>query len=609
MAKQATSPVSTGPGGERFEAKVGAFYLLAMLLDAEPRGLPGARIERVQFQGASDGSPLDDVIIHASRSDGENAVLEIQAKRSITFSAGDAQFRDVVEQIAEVAKSGHLKDPARHKVGVATAQGSRQIDGPYQEVLLWARATESADLFFRKLERPGASSEAMRNFVATLRSRLAEFGAASGDREVWDVLRALQILVFDFSAEGGQSESLARDRCEQALDETERAKAGALWSTLADIAQEVATAGGDIGLATLRARLANEYGFRLAGQRQTRASREAVADASLSALHDIRDRVGSATLSRRARLDAVNAALDSAGYVEIVGDAGVGKSGILRLLAEQAAMASAVVVLSPTRTIPRGWAAMRQTFGFAGTAVNFLGEIAASGGTTLFVDSLDFFPESERATVNDLVRAAAGIPGFKVVATARRSFGVEEPNWLDPDAIERLGRATIAIDELTDAELTELRSAAPELVPLLANTHPAREVARNLFRLDRLVGQPSDEPVPRTEAEMASFRSSPTLPLQGRSRWARQDAEHLAQSPIWVVSRRRFRAANRKFPTADLSHERSSAASAGRSRVPLGVGAGSGPLSATVHSRGKVWNVAAAAEVFMAAGRFARWPT
>jgi hypothetical protein len=87
----------------------------------------------------------------------------------------------------------------------------RPNDGAYQEVLLWARHSESADAFFRKLGRAGVSNENMRSFVATLRANVAHFGVASDDDGIWNILRRLQILVFDFSAEHGQTESLARD--------------------------------------------------------------------------------------------------------------------------------------------------------------------------------------------------------------------------------------------------------------------------------------------------------------------------------------------------------------------------------------------------------------
>ena len=209
-------------------------------------------------------------------------------------------------------------------------------------------------------------------------------------------------------------------------------------------------------------------------------------------------------LTRHERVAAVHAALDSGRYVEIRGDAGVGKSGVLKHFAEQIATEAPIIVLSPNRTIPRGWSAMRAVLGFDGTAHDLLTDLAADGGAVLFVDNLDFFDDEERSTVVDLVREAASVPGFAVIATARRNFGVEEPNWLPADALDRLGRADpIMIGELSDAEVDEIRHAAPKLAPLLADTHPARDVTRNLFRLARLASRPGDAPIPRTEVDMA----------------------------------------------------------------------------------------------------------
>jgi hypothetical protein len=277
---KAASPAATGPSGAHFEAKVGAFYLLALLLDAEPRGLPGARIQRIQLQGAGDGFPLDDVIVHATMtSTGAPATAEIQAKRKITFSPTDTVFRDVVEQIVETIDAGNLEDPNPHPLAIATAQSSRQIDGAYQAVLRWARQSERSDAFFRKLGRLGVSNENMRIFVATLRANVAHFGAASDDDSIWKILRRLQILVFDFSAEHGQTVSLVRDRCAQALDLSERGMAGALWSALCDIAQSIAASGGEIAAPTLRDMLTNTHGLKLAGLRQNRAAQAVLFEA------------------------------------------------------------------------------------------------------------------------------------------------------------------------------------------------------------------------------------------------------------------------------------------------------------------------------------------
>jgi len=265
MTNAAASPAATGPGGAHFEAKVGAFYLLAMLLDTEPRGLPGARAEKIQFQGAGDGFPLDDVIVHARSFDGDAAVLEVQAKHRITFSAGDAAFEKVAGQITEALKAGNLDSSDFHQLGIATAQSSRKIDGAYQEVLSWARHSETPEAFFRKLARHGVSNADMRTFVDTLKTHVAAFGGDATDERIWTILRQLQILVFDFSAEHGQSEALAREQCKQALDPRERNRAGSLWSALCDIAQKVADSGGEIAAETLRTDLVAKHGLGLKG--------------------------------------------------------------------------------------------------------------------------------------------------------------------------------------------------------------------------------------------------------------------------------------------------------------------------------------------------------
>jgi len=58
--------LASEPAGTHFEGQVGAFYLLAMFSEAPPRGLPGAKIDRIALQLANAGRPLDDVIVHVA---------------------------------------------------------------------------------------------------------------------------------------------------------------------------------------------------------------------------------------------------------------------------------------------------------------------------------------------------------------------------------------------------------------------------------------------------------------------------------------------------------------------------------------------------------------
>lgn len=70
----------------------------------------------------------------------------------------------------------------------------------------------------------------------------------------------------------------------------------------------------------------------------------------------------------------------------------------------------------------------------------------------------------------------------------RAGFDKDEPNWLPANVLDILGRAQpIVVEDLGAEEIDELKAAAPALCALLADEHPARDIARNLFRLSRLL--------------------------------------------------------------------------------------------------------------------------
>ncbi len=396
MSVNASSPASSGPAGSHFEGQVGAHYLLSLLIGAEPRGLPGTTIDRVEFQRAAEGHPLDDIIVHARDERGQPAILEIQVKRGLSFTPSDQVFRQVVAQIAEASQRPDFFG-SRYDLAIAIARGSAKIDGAYQDVLTWARQLGSAETFITRIERPGSSNPAMRTFVATFRSNLMEAGVVHDDEMVWRLLSKLQILVFDYTAAGSAPEALERERAVRALHPEETARAEALRRNLIELAIEVASSAGD----RTRARLIDDvrhWSFRLAGDRRYSIAHNALAEASSHALSDIANRVGDVSLMREGHLGAVRVALGQGRYVEIRGDAGVGKSGLLKHLARQCSAESRIIMLSPGRTKPGEWTELKGSLGFDGGARDLLVDLAAGGGATLFIDGLD--PDPSARTSN-----------------------------------------------------------------------------------------------------------------------------------------------------------------------------------------------------------------
>jgi hypothetical protein len=157
-SQQVAAPAATGGAGSQFEAKVGAFYLLSLLSGAEARGLPGATIRTIGFQQRGSGFPLDDVVINAVNADGSAATLEIQAKRTLTFTSSDAEFRDVTARMWEAAQKPAF-ETSRYELTVAIARTTTRVEQACKEVLHWARHLPDGATFAAHIGRKKFSSQ------------------------------------------------------------------------------------------------------------------------------------------------------------------------------------------------------------------------------------------------------------------------------------------------------------------------------------------------------------------------------------------------------------------------------------------------------------------
>jgi hypothetical protein len=208
-------------------------------------------------------------------------------------------------------------------------------------------------------------------------------------------------------------------------------------------------------------------GFHLSGNRNFSSARAKLAEYSNQALAEIGTTVANLSLPRTAMIEALDKARDEHRFVQIRGSGGVGKSAVLRAAAQRVARDAHIFVLDPFNTPEGGWGALALRLGIQSTAREFLGDLASSGGGTLFIDSLEMFVSpSQQRTVNDLLREVAVIDGFSVVATARTEFGADGGDWLAEDAVAALGLpAIVPIGELLEDEVETLREHAQELHP------------------------------------------------------------------------------------------------------------------------------------------------
>lgn len=478
------SPASAGNAGAHFEAPVGAYYFLTMIAGGEPRGLPGTTIKTVALQQRMSEHPLDDVVVHAVDGNGSPATLEIQAKRSMSFTASDTEFADVVSQIWAATQKPEFRS-TRYELAVAISRTTTRLEEAIQDVLHWARVHDNAADFHADIQREGFASKPMRNFVAVFSDKLKACGGSEDDETVWRLLRSFQVLVFDFEAEGSTYEHYARERCRMVLVPGQANRAGDLWNKLIVKAGAVARAAGTLSRQQLVESFAAESGYQFAAERSHQVAFDRLAEEAHLALKDVDDQIGGARLSRSELVATGSKALNASQILNVTGAPGSGKTMVLKRFVELSENEGRVVVLRGGRIVGGGWLSLANALGTTSSASDFFTDLASAGGATLFVDNIDQVDDvRERQTIADLLDVGANYPGWRVVVTTS-SDGNDWTSLLPRSLQGQIAR--LEVPPISDDEAVLLSEQNSTIAGLLRPDHPAKGIARNLFYLARLV--------------------------------------------------------------------------------------------------------------------------
>lgn len=462
--------------------------------------MPGAVVDRIEFQRGGQEHPLDDVIVHGKTSEGEDRCLEVQVKRSMAFTESDANFASIVDAIVRARK---IEPNRRFAVAIERTTGA--IDNGAQEALELAQQTIDAASFLKLLETPGRSNKDMRAFVAAFRVHL-ETSGETGDDALYEILRSFSVLTFDYARPNSIAEQHDRFRARQLTS----ANGGPdPYDGLFGLVLRADATGGELDRSQLVQKL-GAVGIGIGAAPTLAAARRHIEELSRHALEDIGLTVNECRLARekpRRELEALLQAAETLdGVVEISGSSGVGKSGLLRNVVESRGAVSRILVLAPDRTPPGGWSAMRSQFDIQATANEFLSDLACDGGGYLCIDGLDRFRDSaQRKTVLDLLRAGLRCQGLTVLFTARPGWEEEAATWIGEETFGQLSsRGRLTLDGLDDDEAEALAAASPQLASLLRPDHPAKPLARNLLKLRLLIRTRLDTTKAISEAELAS---------------------------------------------------------------------------------------------------------
>ncbi|MEG4508284.1 hypothetical protein QUA81_32425, partial [Microcoleus sp. F6_B4] len=504
------SPISTGGVGPDYENRVGAYYLAALLLQAVPRGQEAGVTREVRFQRLYEGEPLDDLIIVSELPVGE-AKLALQIKRDLTFGEKDKIFNAVIQACWKTFKSTKFHIGI-DRFGIGIGLYSKNIDEYYQSVLTWARTSTDSNDFFKRINQLRLTNQKQRSFVQLIRGKLDTYlGSSVTDDELWDFLRSMVILPFDFQRDGSRDYSYTVEMVSHLLNTDKKTEAPQLFTELVDVATQANGTAGSFNAEILMQRL--QAKFSLLSLIDCRSDLEKIRQESDFVLKDIRVDIGGLSFSRTELIVNALEKILEASLIEIVGSSGVGKSAVLKTLVEYQRGEGQVLVISGDRIIGTGWSSYASTLQLKQPLNKLLIALSGSSRPTIFIDGIDRIVDTgKRAIVNDLLRTLAEVPlsedgsrHWTVVFSAREENLQDVYLWLNWQALGKPIR--LQVPELTVEELQSIVEHSPRLKPLLSLSQLSpilkNPLMLRLLEDPRMVPNPKDLPHVATEIEIS----------------------------------------------------------------------------------------------------------
>lgn len=234
--KQLSNPFSSGGGGENFETRVQASFVVLMVTGGFVACFPGCLIKKIKLQGKYAGYDTDDLIVFVERqSDGQEKKLLGQIKHSIKITEGDNVFGEVIQAAWSDFNNPKLFTRGRDSIALVTGPLSATDTSDVRIILEWARYHENSEEFLKNVELGNFSSPAKQIKLKAFRSHLkkANGGKDVSDEDLFQFLKHFHLLGYDLDVQAGVTLSLLHSLIGQYSQDN----AQNMWSRLLDEVQ------------------------------------------------------------------------------------------------------------------------------------------------------------------------------------------------------------------------------------------------------------------------------------------------------------------------------------------------------------------------------------
>jgi hypothetical protein len=493
----AASPISTGGGGTHFEQHVDAMFLAILLVKGFPPVLPGCLLRQVCFQTRHLGWHTDDILLVATEGE-TNRKLAAQVKLSLTIGEKDEECQKTFRAMWVDYNNVALFDPQVDRLGLFVQRGTNTLLGDFGRLLDIAHTAAGPSDFATRL---ATSSKKTKEQAKAIRSIIG-VSAPPSEADFLGFLKTISLGSYDLATKTATTEHLLRSLLASTANTDNPIETGdATWSALLEVISLKKSQAACFTRKDLPAVLLDRHGH--VSSKDEAALKNLLAHSAIT-VGRISDTIGGKVTVQRAELvGKALAVLEGTRAVLITGVAGSGKSGLAKEVLAQ--MPDAVPLAFRAEELAKSHLDQTLLEAHADLSVSRLASLlAAQTHKLILVESLERLLEADvREGFSDLLALVQSDPAIRLVMTCRDySVDTVRSSLLAPSGLRV---QEIKVNGFADAELEQVASALPSLVPLLREKG-LRELLRLPYMLEMAarMSWSVDTPIP---AEEFAFRS------------------------------------------------------------------------------------------------------
>ncbi|HTN07600.1 hypothetical protein [Agriterribacter sp.] len=463
-----------GGGGTNFEQYIQAAFVVTMAVKGNAPCIPQNEIEEIVLQASNRSWETDDMLVIAKSKSGNHQLL-VQAKHTLVFSEENETFNEVI-----LAFWSDFNKPAFNKMNDRLLIIKNRLNNIEKNhikgILNYAKTHSSETDFISEVNRIKEKKERLDIFRKTL--KVANNNNAVGEKNLWEFLKCLDVLGYDFLNEGSVDETYILNLIKLSKNTSITTGEKEIWNSIITFITKTNPAGGSLTKETIKGKEFYNY-FDFSRLEPVYKSVEKLLKDSEAILKPIKNVIGNSTaqfyISRPTMIQDIVNGTNESNFVIVTGKPGVGKSAVVKDIFAGGFIDSSILVFRADQFNRPHLANVLSDMGIHQSLTEVFACLSLIPGKIIFIDSLEkLLEDADPDNAFNQLLSLTKEKDIKVIGTSRK-YAVEL-------LIQKFGieQATLKITEvlpLSDAELTEVAKHFPVLSNPLKN-----ENIRSLLR-------------------------------------------------------------------------------------------------------------------------------